>query len=196
MHDIAALCHRIAANVKFSLSEIIITDRLILQRLKYEDAEEIFYTYASKPEATRFVSWETHRRMEDTMRFLRTSRYLWTKQKDFSYSVRLRDTNRLIGGIGCINQEGRIELGYIFSPTQWNKGFATEGCQAVLAELSRQSGIQCISTFVDAENIASIRVLQKCGLSEESRVSSYFPFPNQCGKRKDCVIFSYFPGRN
>ena len=164
---------------------------MILQRLKYEDAEEIFYTYASKPEATRFVSWRTHRRMEDTMHFLATSRYLWTKHKDFSYSVRLRDSHRLIGGVGCVNHDGEIELGYIFSPTQWNNGFATEGCRAILRELRGLSGVRSISTFVDAENVASIRVLQKCGLKEETRVPSFFAFPNQSEKRKDCILFSY-----
>ena len=46
---------------RLSLPAIIRTERLLLQRLRYEDAEEIFYAYASKPEATRYVSWPTHR---------------------------------------------------------------------------------------------------------------------------------------
>jgi len=176
--------------VKLSLPEKIITDRSIIQRLKYEDAEEIFYTYASKAEATRYVSWKTHRRMEDTMRFLRVSRALWNSHRDYSYSVRLRESNRLIGGIGCINDEGQVQIGYIFSPTQWNQGYATEVCKEMLRHLREQPHIRSISTFVDVDNIASIKVLLKCGLWEEKRLSSYFSFPNQGLAMKDCAIFS------
>jgi hypothetical protein len=42
--------------MKLPVPHLITTPRLELQRLKYEDADEIFYTYASKPEVTRFVS--------------------------------------------------------------------------------------------------------------------------------------------
>ena len=45
------------------------TDRLILRKMKSDDAEAVF-AYASDPEVTRYVIWETHRSIEDSEAFL------------------------------------------------------------------------------------------------------------------------------
>jgi [ribosomal protein S5]-alanine N-acetyltransferase len=170
--------------------EKLLTDRLILQRLRYEDAEEIFYTYASKPEATRFVSWPTHINIDDTRRFLSIVIPSWENQRDFSYSVRLRNSGRLIGSIGIININNHLQFGYIFSPTQWNNGYATETCLKIVSLLKSQKGISGISTFVDVNNASSIRVLEKCGLEATGIFPKWFKFPNQQNEARDCILFS------
>lgn len=175
---------------RLKIPERIETGRLVLQRLRYEDAEEIFYAYASKDEATRFVSWPTHQSIRDTRDFLRYARTAWATGTDFSFSVRVKDSFRLIGGFGIIHDNGKIQFGYILSPTQWGKGFATEATRTVLQILKVQPGIYRIGTFVDAENMASIRVLQKCGLKEEARLSNWFRFVNQGNEPKDCILFT------
>ena len=52
------------------------TDRLILRKMTPDDAEAVF-AYASDPEVTRYVIWETHRSIEDSRAFLdlATSKY-------------------------------------------------------------------------------------------------------------------------
>lgn len=171
------------------IPEIIETERLILQRLKYEDAEEIFYTYASKPEATRFVSWPTHESIRDTRNFLNYAVSAWRSGADFSFGARLKKDGRLIGSIGIIDDDGKVQFGYILSPTQWNQGYATEMCKAVIAILKQQSFVHRVWTLVDAENVASARVLQKSGLVEEARLQKWYRFVNQGNRPKDCIIF-------
>jgi [ribosomal protein S5]-alanine N-acetyltransferase len=173
-----------------SLPESILTKRLLLQRLRYEDAEEIFYTYASKPEATRFVAWPTHQTVDDTRKFLAFAIPAWNQKRDFTYSIRLKHSNRLVGSIGIMNMDTYVQFGYIFSPTQWNNGFATEACSAVLDALRADQNVRSISTFVDVENTSSIRVLEKCGLKKEGVFPKWFQFPNQGNQAKDCILFS------
>lgn len=168
------------------------TERLILQRLKYEDAEEIFYAYASKPEATKYVSWATHQSIDETRDFLKYTIENWQHGTDYSYSIRLKN-HLLIGSIGILNDEGKIQLGYVISPCHWGKGYMTEACSAVLSLLKTHKDIRRIGTFVDAENMASIRVLQKCGLVEEARMEKWFCFVNQQNQPRDCVLFRLFP---
>lgn len=175
--------------VLFDLPARIDTPRLVLQRLKHEDAEEVFYTYASKPEATRYVAWPTHRSVNDTRTFLIYAYDAWEKGTEFSYAIRLADSGRLIGSIGIINDDGKVQFGYILSPTHWSRGYATEACVAVLTRLKTIPSIFRIWTLVDAENTASIRVLQKSGLMEEARLTKWFRFINQDNDPKDCVIF-------
>jgi ribosomal-protein-alanine N-acetyltransferase len=175
--------------IHLNLPDKISTDRLLIQRLRYEDAEEIFYCYASKAEATRYVSWPTHRTVVDTRGFLRYAIDAWNTGLDYSFSVRLKESNRLIGSIGIINENGKIQFGYIFSPTQWGNGFATEVCRKMMELLKKEKDVFRIGTYVDVENVASIRVLEKSGLVEEVRLPKWIIFPNQENKPKDCILF-------
>lgn len=173
------------------LPERIETDRLLIQRLRYEDADEIFYVYASKPEATRFVSWPTHQRVDDTRQFLSYAVFAWREGIDYSYSVRLKLDNRLIGAVGLIHTAGKIQLGYILSPTHWGRGYATEVCHRIIQMLTKQSGVTEIGSFVDLENAASIRVLKKVGFIEKGLLPNGLAFPNQPNAIKDCLVFQY-----
>jgi [ribosomal protein S5]-alanine N-acetyltransferase len=174
------------------LPEKIDTQRLRLQRLRYEDAEEIFYAYASKPEATRYLSWATHRTIEDTMSFLQYAVAGWNKATDFSYSIRLKDSRRLIGSFGLINDLGKIQFGYVLSPSQWGRGYATEVCSEMMRILKTRKGLNRVSTFADIENAASINVLKKSGLVQEALLEKWFRFVNQDLQPKDCMLL-YLP---
>ena len=101
------------------LPEVIETNRLVLTRLRYEDAEEIFYCYASKPEATKYVSLPTHQNINDTRSFLHYAVSGWRRGADFSFGIRTKDQNRFIGSFGVLNQSGKILFGYIFGSPIW-----------------------------------------------------------------------------
>jgi [ribosomal protein S5]-alanine N-acetyltransferase len=174
--------------VKLDLPTQIFTPRLILRQLRYEEAEEIFYTYAGKEEATRFMSWPTHRTLEDTKAFLRYAISGWVTGTDYTYAIRTHG-GRFIGSFGIINENGKLQFGYILSPTQWGRGYATEACKSMMSILREQKGVVSIQTFTDAENKASANVLLKSGLIEEGRLSNWFRFINQNNQVKDCISF-------
>jgi ribosomal-protein-alanine N-acetyltransferase len=171
------------------IHEKIATDRLILNRLRYEDSEEIFYTYASKPEATKFMAWPTHQTINDTRNFLKYAITGWDLGKDYSFAIREKTSNRMIGSCGMMNDEGKIQFGYVLGPLHWGQGYATEATKAMLAQLKNETEIFRIGTFVDTENISSLKVLKKCGLIEEARLEKWFRFPNQNNQPKDCILF-------
>jgi [ribosomal protein S5]-alanine N-acetyltransferase len=189
MDDIAFFGHQQVDMVKLNLPTEIFTDRLTIQKLRYEEAEEIFYCYSSKPEATRFMSWPTHQSLRDTIAFLRHAEEGWKSGTDYSYSIRLRNSARLIGSFGVINENGKLQFGYIFSPTQWGRGYATEVCRTMMNLLREQRGVYRIQTFTDVDNKASANVLVKSGLIEEARLSRWFRFVNQGNEVKDCIHF-------
>jgi len=174
------------------IPEIVVTERLVISRLKYEDAEEIFYTYASKPEATKFVSWATHTTVADSSMFLKYAIAGWEEGTDYSFSIRLKNSRQMIGSIGLLHDNGKVQFGYILSPTHWGQGYATEACIALMDILRTHPEIYRVSTFVDVENIASIRVLEKAGLVKEAVLKDWFRFVNQHYAIKDCAFF-YLP---
>jgi ribosomal-protein-alanine N-acetyltransferase len=175
--------------MKLLIPEEIITERLLLHRFRHEDSAEVFYTYASKPDATRYMAWPTHQSINDTRDFLNYAMHSWRGGKDYSFAIRLRNNNRLIGSCGMLNEEGKIQFGYVLGPLHWGNGYATEATRAMLAPLKNQPGIFRIGSFVDVDNTASINVLKKCGLVEEARLEKWFRFPNQNNEPKDCVLF-------
>jgi ribosomal-protein-alanine N-acetyltransferase len=175
--------------VHLTLPEKIETERLILQRLRYEDAEEIFYTYASKPEVTKFMAWPTHRSVDDTRGFVRYAIEAWNLGLDYSFSIRLKRSNAMIGSFGVVNENGKIQFGYALTPTAWGYGFATETCRAMMELLKAMPQVFRIGSFVDIENKASIRVLLKSGLVEEAHLEKWYRFVNQGNEPKDCLLF-------
>jgi RimJ/RimL family protein N-acetyltransferase len=179
--------------IRLDLPERIVTSRLILCRLRYEDAEEIFYTYASKPDVTKYMSWPTHQSVEDTRAFLRYAVSGWYEGIDYSFSIRLRSNNKLIGSFGVVNEDGKLQFGYIFSPQYWNQGYATEVCREMMPRLRAQPGVFRIGTYVDTENGASLQVLRNAGLVEEGVLRQWMRFPNQGNNPKDCVAFVFAP---
>jgi [ribosomal protein S5]-alanine N-acetyltransferase len=172
------------------LPELLQTDRLILAKLRYEDAEEIFYTYSSKEEATKFMAWPTHRSVDDTRSFLEYAIGGWRRGTDFTYSIRLHNSRKLIGSIGLMHEEGRIQFGYILTPTEWGRGYATEACRKVMGLVKTNKQLNRVSTFVDVDNKASIKVLEKSGLIRETLLTQWFRFINQNNASKDCILFS------
>jgi ribosomal-protein-alanine N-acetyltransferase len=136
------------------------------------------------------MSWPTHQSIEDTRAFLKYAVQGWESGNDYSYSIRLTHNSRLIGSFGVINDNGKIQFGYILSPTQWGNGYATEVCTSMMTLLRRQTGIKSIQTFTDINNVASAGVLLKSGLIEDGRLSNWFKFVNQGNQQKDCIQFT------
>ena len=175
--------------MKLAIPEKIETPRLLIRRLRYEDAEKIFYVYASKKEPTHFVSWATHQSIQDTRKFLNYAITGWEKGIDYSFGIQLKENQRFIGSFGLLHDQGKIQFGYILGPHHWGHGFATEACQQMMMIVNALPEVYRIGTFVDAENIASIKVLIKSGLVEEVRLEKWFRFVNQGNQPKDCILF-------
>jgi len=135
------------------------------------------------------MAWPTHESLKDTRAFLNYATQAWEEGTDFSYAIRTKEYSRLIGSFGVLHDDGKIQFGYIFSPSQWGSGFATEVCKTMMSLLSRIDGVYRIGTFVDAENESSSHVLVKSGLVEEARLTKWFRFVNQEGKAKDCILY-------
>lgn len=77
-------------------------------------------------------------------------------------------SQRLIGycGIAVTPIEGKLEneLGYRFEPEFWGQGLATEAAKACLQYGLNKLNLDYILAIVEAENYASVRVLEKIGM--------------------------------
>ena len=173
------------------LPEVIDGARIRLTKIKREEAEEIFYAYASKEKATRFVSWKTHERMDDSRAFTRWSVAAWENNGAFTYVVRLKPYFRLIGSLGLLNLKGSLQLGYIFSPSCWGQGLALESTLAIIPYIIDNHNFTSLWSFVDKEHLPSQKVLLKSGFMANPSVPMWHRFVNQGDALKPCLRFEF-----
>ncbi|WP_159819656.1 GNAT family N-acetyltransferase [Colwellia sp. 20A7] len=58
-----------------------------------------------------------------------------------------------------------IEIGWRFKQESWGQGYATEAAKAVAEKVMEQKDIKILSATADASNAASIRIMEKLGMS-------------------------------
>ena len=63
--------------------------------------------------------------------------------------------------------DSNLELGWRFHRKFWGKGYATEAAKIIMDTIAKQRGISQFSAIVDSENVASIRIMEKLGMSFE-----------------------------
>lgn len=82
--------------------------------------------------------------------------------KHLEYGIYLGE--KMIGFVNdCGVEEDEIEIGYVIHPQYQGHGYATEAVHTVLAEL-REMGFRKVTAGYFAENTASLRVMEKCGM--------------------------------
>ncbi|KTF13851.1 GNAT family N-acetyltransferase [Pseudoalteromonas sp. 10-33] len=88
------------------------------------------------------------------------------------WSITIKDTNMFIGWILLRPMNffsdspnfSDIEIGWRFKQASWGHGYATEAAKALCGELAKQSSVKKISASALADNIGSIKVMEKLGL--------------------------------
>ncbi len=69
--------------------------------------------------------------------------------------------------------DGDVEIGFILKRSAWGRGYATEVCSRLLRFAFEETPLtEVVATLYD-ENVASQRVLEKCGLTYRGRRRAY-----------------------
>ena len=66
-----------------------------------------------------------------------------------------------------------IEIGYLLKRSAWGKGYATEVCERLIQFAFEAVALDEVVATVDELNVASQKVLQKCGLLYRGRTRCY-----------------------
>lgn len=82
------------------------------------------------------------------------------------WAAHLKADHTFIGwcGLKYRPELNEIDLGYRFKKMFWGSGYATEAAQACVQYALRTLQVKCITGRAEPENIASQKVLMKCGL--------------------------------
>lgn len=168
----------------------IVTDRLLLRKIRMEDDRDMFEQWASDHKVTKYLTWRAHRSIEDTRAVIN----LWLKDIDephvYRWVIELKSIRKVIGTIDLVNVDSRHQcgtFGYCLSANYWNQGIASEALEAMLTYLFTQGDFHRIEASHLIENGASGRVMIKCGMKHEGIRRE--KFLGHDGKFHDLVIY-------
>ena len=85
------------------------------------------------------------------------------------FLICLRDSNRIVGGIG-LSGDAEPELGYWIARDHWGRGFATEAGQALIALADGSLRLPRITARRATDNLRSANVLRKLGFRSTGRI--------------------------
>jgi len=172
----------------------LITDRLILREFNEIDWRGVL-DYQVNPMYLRYYAW-TERTPEDVQEFVQA--FIETQKEHprtkYQLAITLKSTRRLIGNCG-IRMDApdavQAEIGYELSPVHWGQGYATEAMETVVEFGFKQLKVHRIWAWCNAENLGSVRVLEKLGMRLEGRLreNEYFK-----GRWWDTLLFGMLEG--
>jgi len=145
------------------------TERLILRKLLPSDAADM-YEYACRPETSRYLLWEPHPYYSYTVELTRYLQKEYHEGKFFDFAVVLKENGKMIGTAGFTSYDSKnscAEVGYVFNPDYWGMGIAAEALSAILNFAFCELGFNRVEAKYIAENINSLRVMEKCDMSPE-----------------------------
>jgi ribosomal-protein-alanine N-acetyltransferase len=158
---------------------IIETQRLLVRKLRVEDAEDLFCIY-SNPENVKFMSKESVS-LEQVRGHI--SRHIENYYDSYGFGLWatiLKEQNRLIGRCGLLFQEieGRKEpeLAYLLDFDYWGKGLATEAAQSIIELGFERYKFNRIIAVINPQNMASICVAEKVGMTYERKIAQFKDF--------------------
>jgi RimJ/RimL family protein N-acetyltransferase len=143
------------------------TERLVVRRLDAGDLDAMLAVY-SAPEAMRYVGKPLERSGCEKWIDVTLQNY-----QRFGYgmsAVTRRPAGDVIGFCGLVHPGGQAEaeVKYAFLAEAWGQGLATESVQGMLAYGASEHGLHAIIATAEPDNVASHRVLEKCGMQREA----------------------------
>lgn len=144
---------------------MIRTERLIIKPYDLEDVDGLVNLLIN-PEIVKTFMVPNFDSLEQ-VRNLAKKLVAFSKIEDenhLEYGVYLE--GKIIGFINdCGIEDEEIEIGYVIHPDYQGHGYATEAVGVILSEL-REMGFHKVTTGYFAENAASRRVMEKCGMQK------------------------------
>lgn len=143
------------------------TNRIILREMALKDAKAI-YDLNNDPEVIKFTGDPPFLSIEEAEQFLVAYDHFEKYQRG-RWLICDKSSKEVLGwcGLKYHDDNGENDLGYRLYKKQWNQGYATEASHLALQYGFRRLGLESIIARADKRNRASLKVMQKLGLTYE-----------------------------
>lgn len=161
------------------------TGRLVVRRLRQTDLER-FAGYRADPVLARYQGWAPMT-LDEAREFIASMLTQSTLEPESWVQLAIANgtSDELLGDIGlCLHENGDAEVGFTLCQQAQGKGFATEALRGLARKLLRLPEVARIVGITDERNSASIRVLERLGMTLVSRYETTF-------RQEPCIELRY-----
>ena len=155
-------------------TKVLESDRLVLRRIKEDDALEIFNGFINQEE---FLYWanKKKRTFEEEVKSLEGIDNKYLNLDYYNWIITLKDNGAIIGSINLrvedINET--VEFNYVIDNRYTKKGYMTEALLLVKDFCLNEINVNRFQGGCCIENIASKKVMEKCGMIHEGILRNY-----------------------
>lgn len=147
------------------------TNRLIIDEILWKDAEQV-HTIHSIPEVDKFNTLGLPKDLKETKNLIQPAIEDQSNEirKQFAWIIKSKTTNEIIGLCGMFLTADKFKMGEIYYkliPEHWGKGYATEIAKALVNFGFNDLNLHRIEAGAAVENLKSLRVLEKIGMTQE-----------------------------
>lgn len=169
----------------------IITERLVLEEITWNDLEDIHRLH-SVPKVDEFNTLGIPRDLEETRELIRphVDAKLADPQSKYTWRVQIRHSHEFIGLAGFTLSKDKFRLGEIYYklfPEYWGRGYATEIARNLIVVGFQKFDLHIVEAGVACENEKSIRVLEKVGMTRVGLRRKILPIR---GEWKDGFLYA------
>lgn len=147
------------------------TDRLILRKIIQNDAYD-WAEFTADTEINKHWGKDSDGDEINTRSMFAEVQHKNFGKEQLLWGIALKENDKLIGDIQIYNIENSrmAKVAFKIAKKHWGNSYTTEALQAVIKFCFTKTELQRIWSDVTKENIASCRVLEKCGFKREGLI--------------------------
>ncbi len=143
------------------------TNRLILRKFIIDDYEYAYSNWMSDDKVTKYLTWSTHPNKELSKEIITSWINEYPNNNYYQWVICIKDNNIPIGSISIVDineEKEELEIGYCLSSKYWSQGVMTEALSEVIRFFQKEIKVKKLIAKYDSRNIASGKVMLKCGM--------------------------------
>lgn len=166
------------------------TDRLIIRNWRESDIEP-YAELSADAEVMTYIGDGLPRDMEYARTFVHQMMTLYEERGWIRFAVEHKDSGDFMGFCGYELVDEVLDYGWRYVRKYWGGGYGSEAAIAVLELGRNRYGLKNIQSKSYPENVGSVRIMEKMGLSflrestENGRRVVYYGFPDEAAAAEE-----------
>ena len=143
----------------------LVTSRLILRKIKLEDAKEIYEGFVNQDDFCYYDN-KKKRTLEEQIKSLDNIEEKYLNLSYYNWVIVLKEVDCIVGSINAhyVEEEQKVIINYAIDNRYKGKGYMTEALISVLNFLKNEVNIPLIESGCVTKNIGSKRVMEKANM--------------------------------
>lgn len=153
------------------------TERLILRRFMYSDADDMLENWIADEKVQSMYSEPVYQSKDEVIQLLSQYRNHYEKNDYYRWAIILKENEKCIGQIAFFLVDSKnhfSEIEYCIGNKFQCKGLATEAAREVISFGFHKMNLNKIQICHKSNNLPSKRVIEKCGFTYEGTLREYF----------------------